>query len=480
MKHIVLIPSLNPDEKLIELLKTIDKKVDIIVVNDGSSHEYDSIFSEVKKYAHVISYKENKGKGYALKEGFKYIKENYKEYIVVTMDADKQHEYKDALKLLEYASEHLNTLVIGRRHWDNKTPITSRIGNAITRRIYKVTTGIKIYDTQSGLRSFSYKLMDYMLEIDGERYEYEMNVLLNLKESNIDVKEINIKTIYIDNNKGSHYKVLKDSYRILKVINNSNPIYFNRVLALILIFLFSFMVFYVIFYDLGKNQVLNNIVKITKTDKCDYKPKLYYVYNDTKIYLYCLDKVEVKSNRKYIDLKEYLQNNDIDSLINGLKKVDSLFDGGTTIYKDGGTKELRLKGFKIIKCNKLKEDGINKDIYFGPKSMEYKDNFCEDNNITFVRTYRVNKVTDYNEQQYEDGTPVYYGNSRLINITDSYGNTEDVILNNNSFKFKEGKLYEFEFKKLNNDIIDTIESIFKNTSIVEIRKTNKERNEAIN
>ena len=124
--------------------------------------------------------------------GLTYIKENYKDYVVVTMDSDNQHTFSDALKLLKYAENHDDTLVIGRRHWDKSTPLRSRIGNSLTRKIYKKNTGIDIYDTQSGLRSFSYKLMDYMLNVDGSRYDYEMNVLLGLKDKNIKVKELNI------------------------------------------------------------------------------------------------------------------------------------------------------------------------------------------------------------------------------------------------------------------------------------------------
>ena len=83
MKYIVLIPAYEPDDKLIKLLKTIPKNVDTIIVNDGSNHNYDDIFNVVKKYAQVISYDVNMGKGYALKEGMKYIQKKYKNYIIV-------------------------------------------------------------------------------------------------------------------------------------------------------------------------------------------------------------------------------------------------------------------------------------------------------------------------------------------------------------------------------------------------------------
>lgn len=218
-KNIALIPSYKPDDKLIKLVKELKKEnIFVIIVDDGSGDEYRQIFEECKQYAHVISYGQNKGKGYALKTGMLYIKENYKEFIIVTMDSDGQHTVKDALKLFDYIKNNQEKLVLGKRIRSNKTPIKSRVGNEITRIIYKVTTGINIYDTQTGLRAFSDKLIDYMLEIKGDRYEYEMNVLLYLKKNNIKVKELEIETIYINNNNGSHFKGVKDSIKIYKQI----------------------------------------------------------------------------------------------------------------------------------------------------------------------------------------------------------------------------------------------------------------------
>ena len=254
MKEVILIPSFEPDNKLIELLKSIDKNIDVIVINDGSSSNKNKIYKEAKEYAHVISYDENMGKGYALKKGLEYIKENYKEVIICTMDSDGQHLFSDAKKLLEYASNHLNTLVIGRRNWDKSTPKSSRFGNNLARKKYKKYTGIDIYDTQSGLRAFSYKLLDYMLNTEGMRYEYEMNVLMNLNKENIKVHEIDIETIYINNNEGSHFKTITDTYKIYKTMKQAKEkqkFEKNKLLILIFLIIFLVVMFYVIFYDMG-------------------------------------------------------------------------------------------------------------------------------------------------------------------------------------------------------------------------------------
>ena len=216
MKYIILIPTYNPDERLLKLLEMIDKKYEVIVVDDGSVDK--EIFKECGCFAKVITYKENKGKGYAIKAGLKYIKDAYRNYVVVTMDDDMQHTLNDAIKLCDYVSENPEELAIGRRHWDKTTPLGSRIGNSIMRRWFKKYTGMSIYDTQNGLRAFSNKLVSYMLRIPGDRYEYEMNVLYNLKKYKINYKEIDIETIYIDNNKTSKFRTIKDSIRICKDI----------------------------------------------------------------------------------------------------------------------------------------------------------------------------------------------------------------------------------------------------------------------
>lgn len=219
MKKVILIPSYEPDDKLIKLIDELKKnKLDVIVVNDGSGKEYDSIFNSINKKVKVMSYEKNKGKGYALKTGLEYIRENYKEYIVITMDSDGQHSVKDAIKLGDYAEKHLNELVIGKRIRSKKTPLRSKIGNILTMLVYRLSTGVKVYDTQTGLRAFSHELMDFMQNVDGNRYEYEMNVLLYAPSNNIKIKEIEIETIYIENNEGSHFNTIKDSYRVYKEI----------------------------------------------------------------------------------------------------------------------------------------------------------------------------------------------------------------------------------------------------------------------
>lgn len=220
MIKIALIPAYEPNIKLVNLVDKLKQKdIKIVVVDDGSGENYKQIFSKICPKADIISYSVNKGKGFALKKGLEFINKKFNgNYVVVTMDADGQHTVQDAIKLCNYIENNPNQLVLGKRVRSKNTPLKSRLGNSITKFIYKISTGIDIYDTQTGLRAFSNKLINKMLKVEGNRYEYEMNVLLKLPKEGVKIKEIEIKTIYIDNNSGSHFNALKDSFRIYKQI----------------------------------------------------------------------------------------------------------------------------------------------------------------------------------------------------------------------------------------------------------------------
>lgn len=275
MLKIALIPSYEPDEKLISLIEELkENKFETIIVDDGSGKEYKNIFEKCSKVSKIISYEKNKGKGYALKKGLKYIKNNYKDYIVVTMDCDGQHKVKDALKLINHIEKGNDCLVLGKRLRDKKIPIRSKLGNALTRCIFSIVTKVSIYDTQTGLRAFSSNLIDYMLSIKGNRYEYEMNVLLYAHKNNIRMEEIEIETIYIENNKASHFNAIKDSYKIYKEI-----IKFS--LSSIISFIIDYIL-YILFILLFDNVVLSNILARIASASANYTMNNNYVFNSNE------------------------------------------------------------------------------------------------------------------------------------------------------------------------------------------------------
>lgn len=205
--------------------------------------------------------------------------------------------------------------------------------------------------------------------------------------------------------------------------------------------------------------------------ECNHEPVLYYEYNDQKIYSYCLSNIEVTINNEKTELKDYLLNNSLESLLNHLEQEASFDDGGTTIYKDGGTKKITSNGLTIIKCSTVEG---NRDIYVGPKDMKFKSNFCKADNSTFTRTYTIDTVKNYTKQQYEGNTPVTYSKSLEVTLHEEGKEPVTVIINNLVDTPKENKTYEFEFMITDKkDLKDNIESIFKNCEIVEIRETTK-------
>lgn len=235
-RYIALIPAFEPDEKLITLIGELSKKgFEIVVVNDGSGEAYKDIFEKAEDNAVVLTHEINKGKGAALKTGMSYIYKymaysessrtqdgktgkSGKDAVVVTVDADGQHSPEDALRIAEIAGARKDALVLGSREFKGDVPARSMMGNTITRHVYNIATGVDVRDTQTGLRAFSRKMIPELLAIDGDRYEYEINMLLELAGKGTPIIEEDIETIYIEGNNSSHFNAVKDSFRIYKEI----------------------------------------------------------------------------------------------------------------------------------------------------------------------------------------------------------------------------------------------------------------------
>ncbi len=219
----LVIPSLNPDEKL---GKTIKGMLDIgfeniIVVDDGSDDEHKPNFPTSNNIITVLTHNVNLGKGAALKTAFKYILENHPDaYGIVTADGDGQHTPEDVLRCAE-AIEDKKEIVLGCRDFSgDDVPKKSRFGNSITSFVFKTLCGKPISDTQTGLRGFPMCLIEYLCEISGDRFEYETNMLLKCISDNVSIKEIKIETVYLDENKSTHFRPVRDSFRIYKFLVN--------------------------------------------------------------------------------------------------------------------------------------------------------------------------------------------------------------------------------------------------------------------
>lgn len=217
MSRIVVIPVYEPEDCLEELAEQVmDISDELVIVDDGSADAEDEIWERLSHVATVLHHPYNRGKGAAIKTALDYIKDNYKKNDVIgIMDGDGQHLPADMERLLHRAQQNQNALILGVRSVGEKMPLRSRFGNQLTRGIFRVLSGEYISDTQSGLRAFSGRMIPMLLKVEGERYEYETNVLLELVREGIPVVELPIQTVYKDQeNSTSHFHVIRDSIRI--------------------------------------------------------------------------------------------------------------------------------------------------------------------------------------------------------------------------------------------------------------------------
>ena len=215
----VLIPAYQPDARLPRLILELhraDPSTKIVVVDDGSGQKFSDIFeASATAGAHVISYEHNRGKGYALREGFTWIRDvaGDSPECVVTADADGQHTLNDIFRVGRTCTD-TGKSVLGVREFVGHVPARSRIGNTATSALFWLATGWKLKDTQTGLRAFPVALLPALLEVQGDRYEYELRVLLHLAKFRHPVTQIPIETIYEAGNPTSHFHPLQDSARI--------------------------------------------------------------------------------------------------------------------------------------------------------------------------------------------------------------------------------------------------------------------------
>ena len=215
----VLIPAFQPDARLPRLILELhraDPSTKIVVVDDGSGQKFSDIFeASATAGAHVISYENNRGKGYALREGFTWIRDvaGDSPECVVTADADGQHTLNDIFRVGRTCTD-TGKSVLGVREFVGHVPARSRIGNTATSALFWLATGWKLKDTQTGLRAFPVALLPELLEVQGDRYEYELRVLLHLAKFRHPVTQIPIETIYEAGNPTSHFRPLQDSARI--------------------------------------------------------------------------------------------------------------------------------------------------------------------------------------------------------------------------------------------------------------------------
>lgn len=250
----VVIPAYKPDDRLPPYVAALREAGigKIVIVDDGSGAAYQPLFQSIPQddVVHIISYTPNGGKGVALKRGMAYLNQNCPEQaFIVTADSDGQHTVKDVLRMAEAMGEDSDGLLLGSRDFDQPdVPFKSRNGNKITSTVFKLLYGVWVSDTQTGLRGFARQLLPMMIAVKGNRYEYEMNVLIECAHQKLAMRALPIQTVYESNNEGSHFRAVRDSVRIYSVILAGFFCFISASLA-------SFLVDYVLYL------VINNVLK---------------------------------------------------------------------------------------------------------------------------------------------------------------------------------------------------------------------------
>ena len=229
LKTTILIPAYQPNENMVTIVKQLSEigYTHILIVNDGSDESTHGYFLRAEMYgATLLHHSRNLGKGAALRTGIRYATEHFPNDIgIVTADADGQHLPVDIHRVAQALEHHTDHLILGVRKFTGEdVPWKSRFGNNITAFFFRLSTGMKVSDTQTGLRGIPKSLYDLALSTEGNRYEYEMHMLEDaVKEAPI--FQLPITTVYENGNKSSHFRPVKDSIRVyarpLKFVTSS-------------------------------------------------------------------------------------------------------------------------------------------------------------------------------------------------------------------------------------------------------------------
>ena len=220
----IVLPSLDPDEKFDRVVEGLVNRgfQHLVIVDDGSAPEKQKHFEKAAAYPQctVLRHEVNKGKGRALRDAFAYVAEKLPQLAgVITIDGDGQHLLEDIVACGERMLAEGDKVVLGCRNFDQEgVPARSVTGNKITSRMFRLFYGVRLSDTQTGLRAIPRQYLESFAEIPGERFEYEMNMLLKMKYRHILFLEQPITTVYDPEDYSSHYNAVKDSWRIFKVM----------------------------------------------------------------------------------------------------------------------------------------------------------------------------------------------------------------------------------------------------------------------
>lgn len=225
-KIVLLIPAYRPPASLPDLVAAVREEdtdgilQSIVIVDDGSGPDFAPVFARLQQQpgVSVVRHAVNLGKGAALKTGFNHALVTWPQITgIVTADADGQHAVPDIVRVSEHLANNPECLVLGVRAFLGEVPLRSRFGNVVSRWVFRAFTGLRVLDTQTGLRGWPRRYCLDSLPVVINGYDFELECLLRANHRSnhaLRVEQVPIKTIYSPGNTTSHFNPIRDSTRI--------------------------------------------------------------------------------------------------------------------------------------------------------------------------------------------------------------------------------------------------------------------------
>ena len=228
-EYIIVIPSLNPDQRFLDFMLSLKTEItsncsfsiDIIVINDGTNPELLHFYKEAQDIYPftLLTHATNLGKGRAMKTAINHVLNFYPDIKgVLFADSDGQHLATDCFKCIQLSNQYPDDLILGVRDFnDRNIPTKNKLGNIITRNVFHFLCGIKVSDSQTGLRVIPQNFLEPLMNTQGERFEFEMYMLLATKDFQISIQEQAITAVYEKESYTTHFNPIRDSLKIYAI-----------------------------------------------------------------------------------------------------------------------------------------------------------------------------------------------------------------------------------------------------------------------
>ena len=211
MKVCTVMPTYNNGGTLHDMVeRVLAYCADVIVVNDGCTDNSAAVLASFGNAITVVDYGKNRGKGYALKQGFKKAKQLGFDY-ALTIDSDGQHFPEDIPLFVNALEQNEEALIVGSRNLNQENmPGGNTFANKFSNFWFKVQTGIDLPDTQTGFRLYP---LQRLPKIFSSRYEAELALLVFSAWRGIDLIPVKINVLYPED-RVTHFRPFWDFFRI--------------------------------------------------------------------------------------------------------------------------------------------------------------------------------------------------------------------------------------------------------------------------